>query len=168
MSTTFTIEHRFPSISLQKFIRYLNSPDLNELLKTELDFKERKLLEKSEDKNGDVSWKFLVQKAGDVPAPLSKFVGADGLGWVETSRFIAQDSCIYWRIEPQIKALKMTGEGKWLLSDHGKGCKRVIEGTIIVAIPLVGKVIENLIVKELERAYEKEPEVQKRFYATMP
>ncbi len=167
MTTTFSLEHDFPSISLEKFIAYLNDPKLNSLLEKELDFHERTLIKRLENKNGDVEWHFLVRKKGELPKALKKIISEQSLAWIEKSRYVAQEKCIYWEINPESQLLKFHGEGVWQLSKRGKGCKRIIEGRIEVNIPLVGKIAEAFIVNELKNTYEKEPFIQEKFYASV-
>lgn len=167
MTTSFSLEHEFPEISLEKFVAHLNDPKLNHMLEKELSFEQRSLIEKTEGKNGDMQWQFLVKKKGELPASVKKIVPGDGLAWKEISRYVAKEHCIYWEIVPEAKVVKFHGEGVWRLSKAGRGCKRVIEGKITVEIPFVGKIIESFIVNELKSTYEVEPGVQEKFYSSI-
>lgn len=164
MTTSFILEHDFPTISLEKFEAHLNDPKLNKLLEKELSFDERTLTDRVVNKNGDVEWHFNIRKKGELPAALKKIIPGDGLSWKETSRYIAKEHCIYWEIKPDSKLVKFHGEGTWRLSKAGRGCKRVIEGKVSVEIPIVGKMVESFIVNELKSTYEVEPKVQQKFY----
>jgi uncharacterized protein DUF2505 len=167
MTTKFSIEHDFPTISLEKFVTYLNDPKLNKLLEKELDFDERKMIEKKEDANGDIEWSFIVKKTGEMPSALKKLIQGDCFSWKEISRYVPKEHCIYWEILPDVNLVKFHGEGVWRLKKLGKGCKRIIEGEIKVDIPLLGKVVESFIVNELKSTYEIEPSVQEKFYASI-
>lgn len=164
MSTKFTIEHEFPSISLEKFVAHLNDPKLNTLLEQELNFEERRMVAKKSEKNGDIEWSFIVKKSGDVPPALKKIIKGNSFSWKEISRYVPKEHCIYWQILPDIELIKFHGQGVWRLKKFKKGCKRIIEGEIKVEIPLLGKIIESYIVNELKNTYEIEPEIQERFY----
>lgn len=167
MTTKFSIEHEFPTISLEKFVAHLNDPKLNRLLEKELDFDERKLIETHEEKNGDIEWQFIVRKSGDMPAALKKIIQSDCFSWKEISRYVPSEQCIYWQIVPEVQVVKFHGEGVWRLKKSGKGCKRTIEGEIKVDIPFVGKMVESFIVNELKSTYEIEPSVQEKYYASV-
>jgi hypothetical protein len=167
MATSFLIESEFPHIPLEKFLAYLNDDKLNKMLEADLDFEERKLLEKEEFSNGDKTWLFLVKKKNEVPAAIKKFLKSDAFTWHEKSRYVAAEKRIYWEIIPQMAALKMHGQGTWQLSPMKQGCKRTIQGSISVDIALVGKMLESFIVKELKASYEIEPRIQEKFYASL-
>lgn len=167
MTTSFSLEHDFPEISLAKFEAHLNDPALNSMLEKGLNFKERKLLEKNEGKNGEVTWVFRVKKQGAMPAAVQKFMQGDAFSWQEISRYSPDEHCVHWEIRPEVKGLKFSGAGVWRLLKSGKGCKRVIEGKISVEIPFVGKVVESFIVNELKATYEVEPKIQEEFYASV-
>lgn len=164
MASHFKLEHDFPDIPLDKFIAHLNDPKLNHMLEQGLSFEERAIIKKEENAD-ETTWQFRVRKGGELPSAIKKFLQGDGLTWIETSRLVRLENCIYWNINPLSKLLKFHGEGTWQLKPHKKGCKRIIDGTISVDIPLMGKIIESFIVNELIKSYEKEPKIQQRFYA---
>lgn len=151
---------------MKKFLAHLNDPKLNRMLEQGLDFSERKLMKRKETET-EIEWQFRVKRSGELPAPIKKIINSDVFGWQETSRFVRKDNCIYWKIEPDTKVVKFHGEGVFKLEPKGKGCKRIIEGSVAVDIPLVGKVVENFIVKELVKIYEIEPSIQEKFYLSI-
>lgn len=167
MATSFSIEHSFPHISVEKFIKYLNDPKLNQLLEENLSFDERTLLEKKVKPNGEITWKFRVKKAGNLPSSIKKIIGAEAFAWQEISRLVPEEHCVYWEIVPEIEKLKFTGHGSWVLTKAAKGCKRHISGEVSVGLPLVGKIVEAFIVSELKSTYEVEPRLQEQFYASI-
>ncbi|HXW53042.1 MAG TPA: DUF2505 family protein [Myxococcota bacterium] len=166
MSTTFKLEHDFPDISLSKFIAHLNDPQLNKMLETGLSFDERKMVKRKELPSG-VEWQFHVRKHGELPAAIKRIIKSDGFSWQEKSCFVRAENRVYWEISSDSSLLRFHGEGVWVLSPLGQGCKRIIEGKINVDIPLVGKMVETFIVSELKKTYEIEPSIQARFYSTI-
>lgn len=167
MASTFSLEHEFLDISLEKFEKYLNDDKLNQMLEKSLGFKERKLIETDKSTNGEIVWVFSVKKQGQIPSALSKFIPDGAIAWQEKSRFVPGEHCVYWEITPKMSGLKFHGEGTWQLYKEKKGCRRVIEGKVSVEIPFVGKMVESLIVGELKKTYELEPDVQKDFYSSV-
>jgi len=164
MATTFKLEHDFPDISLAKFTAHLNDPKLNRMLEQGLSFDERKLMKRKEGPNA-IEWQFHVKKRGDLPAAIKRIINNDAFGWLENSRFVRAENCVYWEINSESKVLRFTGAGVWKLMPNGNGCKRIIEGKISVDIPIIGRMIESFIVNELVKSYEIEPSIQARFYA---
>ncbi len=167
MTTPFRLEHDFPGISLAKFEKYLNHPKLNDMMKEMPAFRSRDLIEEQKLKNGEILWKFKVVAGGNIPPAVSSVVSPDMFSWVETSRFVPSEHAIHFTIEPLVAKDKFKGEGKWILKGDKKGTKRVIEGEITFRAMLIGKVVEGFMVKELNRNYEVEPDIQRRFYAEM-
>jgi hypothetical protein len=168
MTTPFRLEHDFPEISLKKFEKYLNHPKLNEMLAGMPAFRGRDLIEEQKLPNGETHWKFKVVAGGEIPPAIAKVVSPDMFAWIETSRFVPNEHCIHFTIEPIVAKDKFSGAGKWLLLSDKKGTKRVIEGEFTFKIPFIGKLVESYLIKELKRNYEVEPEIQRRFYAEVP
>lgn len=163
MATQFKLEHEFLDIPLAVFEAHLNDPELTKRIKQGLGFDERKLVSHKESKDS-TEWSFLVKKHGDMPKALQKIFKDGGLSWLEQSRFVRDEHCIYWDIKPESNLIQFHGHGTWQLASKGAGCKRVIEGSVNVQIPLVGKMIETFIVNELVKTYEIEPTIQREFY----
>lgn len=166
VATSFTLQHDFLNIPLELFEAHLNDPELNRRLKDGLGFDERKLIESHEHKDR-IEWVFLVKKHGDMPKVLQKVLKDQSLAWLESSRFMPKEHCIYWEIKPESSIVKFHGQGAFKLYKKGKGCSRVIDGEIVVDVPLVGKIIENFIVNELIKSYEIEPRIQSEFYQSV-
>lgn len=164
MATTFKLEHDFPNIPLDKFVAHLNDPKLNNMLEKGLDFNERKLISTKESPT-EIEWRFHVKKATELPKAIQKIIKEDAISWEETSRFVRKENCIYWEIIPDSKMFKFRGEGVFRLKALGKGVKRIIEGSVSVEIPLVGKMVESFIVNELVKSYEIEPSIQEKFFS---
>lgn len=164
MATTFKLEHEFPKISLERFEKYLNHPKLNEILSKMPGFRSRDLIEEKQHDSGEIEWRFQVVAGGNVPPAVQKIISPDMFTWIESSRFVPKEHCIYWEIIPTLARGKFEGKGSWQLSKKGKGTKRIIEGEVAVKIPFVGKVVESFIVSELKKSYEIEPQLQQQFF----
>jgi hypothetical protein len=167
MATSFRLEHQFPTISIDIFEKYLNHPELNKMLSRMPSFKERTLVEENSENNNEQEWKFLVRAASELPQAIKKVIPTSVMSWHEKSLFKKNEHTIYWSIIPLDTKIKFKGSGTWKLFEENSGTKRVIEGEIRVEIPFVGKMIENFIVKELQKNYEEEPLVQKAFYESI-
>lgn len=167
MTTTFELTHEFENISLDKFEKYLNHEILNNLLEKELDFVSRKLVKTSNNKH-NTSWIFEVKKKANLPSAIRNMIKSDTISWQEESLFNSKDHSISWEITPLTKGLNFVAKGIAKLSHTKNGCIRHLSGSVSVSIPLVGKLIENTIVKELVRNYDIEPNIQKKFYDSMP
>lgn len=167
MASTFRLVHDFPEISVEKFEKHLNHPNLNDALDAMPAFRSRTLENERDLGDGVTEWSFRVVAGGQLPKPAQKIVKGDMLSWLEVSKFVPSEHCIYWRIEPDAFKGKFEGSGTWKLEDKAGGTRRTIEGTISVKIPIVGKIIEKFLVEEMKKNYDVEPRLQREFYATM-
>ncbi len=163
MASTFKFEHDFHGVSRAKFESHLNDEKLNAMLEEGLAYKERRLTKKVTNKDGSITWHFHVSATGDFPKAVSSILKTNQLSWDEISTFVPDEHCIRFQIVPHTKLLNMSGEGVWRLLESAKGCRRVIEGTITVGIPFVGKVVETFVLGELKKNYELEPGIQKAY-----
>jgi hypothetical protein len=169
MATSFTLEHDFPDISVELFEKHLNHPDLIESLKKMPAFRSRDLVEKKDLGGGVINWRFKVVAGGNVPGPVQKVLPEEMLTWHEDTKFVPAEHTIYWTITPLTKkaAEMLESKGIWKLIPKGKGTKRIIEGSVNVKVPFVGKIAEAFLVGELKRNYDVEPDLQKAFYKKM-
>ena len=167
MTTSFKLEHDFPSIPLDLFEKYLNHPELNALLAKMPSFKSRELLESQTLENGEQHWCFKVTAGGELPPAISKLVSPETFTWLEKSRFVPKEHAVYFSIEPTLAKGKFESSGKWTHLKHQKGTRRILEGEMHVKIPFVGKIVENFLLSEFKRNYEVEPGIQTKFYQKM-
>lgn len=167
MTTKFRLEHDFPDIPVDLFERYLNHPELIEMLDAMPAFRSRELVSEEDLGGGRKKWRFKVVAGGEIPPAARKVMTEEMLTWHEDARFEPAEHCIHWTITPFKMADKFDCKGIWKLTPRGEGTHRVIEGELTIKVPLVGKVVEQFIVGELKRNYDVEPEVQAKFYRRM-
>lgn len=165
MTTSFKLEHDFPSVPLDVFEKYLNHPELNEMLATMPSFKSRELVESQTLPNGEQHWVFKVTAGGEMPPAIAKIASPDLFTWLEKSRFVPKEHALYFNIEPLKAASKFESSGKWTHMKHKNGTRRTLECDVTVKIPFVGKIVETFLLGEFKRNYEVEPDIQTRFYA---
>jgi hypothetical protein len=169
MATTFRLEHEFKDISVELFERYLNHPELIAMLGGMPAFRSRDLVDKQDLGDGVVNWKFKVVAGGEIPSSARRVVSEDMLTWHENTKFVPKEHTIYWTIEPLKDKVKdiLAANGIWKLIPQGDHTRRIIEGTITVKVPIVGKVVEQFIANELKKNYDVEPDIQRKFYKMM-
>lgn len=183
MATTFRLEHDFPDIPIELYERHLNHPELIAMLGAMPAFRSRDLVEKKDLGGGVTGWRFKVVAGGEIPVAARKVVSEEMLTWHEDTRFVPVEHTIYWTIVPlsaRFRAI-LDAKGIWKLTPHtfrdqtGRdqtggdktGTRRVIEGTIHVKIPLIGKIVETFLAEELKKNYTVEPDIQRKFYREM-
>lgn len=115
--------------------------------------KENTLIYKKED---DATIKFsrrIVPKR-DLPGVIKKIVGGD-LGYTETSTYYKGKNYMDVGIEPSLMREKTKIGGKYTITPLAPGkVRRVFEGDIKVAIPLVGGRVESVIIDDMTKSYD--------------
>lgn len=167
MTTSFKLVHDFDDIPIDLFERYLNHPELIALCAEIPAFRSRELVEEQDLGDGKKRWRFKVVAGGDIPATARKVITEEMLTWYEDTRFEPEEHAIHFTIEPIRWKGKFDCRGTWRLEPRGAATHRVIEGTLSIPIPIVGKVAESVIVSELKKNYEVEADVQRKFYRRM-
>ena len=169
MSTSFRLEHDFPDIPVELFEKYLNHPELIGMLGAMPAFRSRELHQKTDLPGGATNWRFKVVAGGQLPPGVNKVISEDMLTWWEDTKFVPAEHNIYWTIVPLTEKVSelLNATGSWKLIPQGKGTRRIIDGTVKVKVPFVGKVVETFIVSELKRNYDVEPDIQRKFYRMM-
>lgn len=167
MATSFRLVHEFDDIPIDLFERYLNHPELIALCAEIPAFRSRELVESADLGGGRRRWRFKVVAGGDIPAAAQKVLSEDMLTWYEDTRFEPSEHTIYFTIEPIRWQGQFDCRGIWKLEPSGPGTRRVIEGKLVIPLPFVGKVAEQVIVNELTKNYEVEARVQRKFYRRM-
>ena len=167
MTSKFRLEHFFRGVTIEDFENHLNHPDLIERLSAMPAFRSRDLIEKTEEPDGKVTWRFKVVAGGEIPPAARKVLSEDMLTWVETSTFDPNTHSIAWDIDPMVMKDKFSGSGTWQLVGEAGGTKRIIEGAISIKFPLVGKVAEAFIINELKKNYTVEPQIHQDFFDSL-
>lgn len=167
MATSFRLVHDFDDIPIDLFERYLNHPELIALCAEIPAFRSRDLVEEQDLGGGRKRWRFKVVAGGDIPPAARKVISEEMLTWYEDTRFEPDEHTIHFTIEPIRWQGKFDCRGTWRLEPRGQGTHRVIEGSLAIPLPLVGKVAEQFIVGELKKNYEVEAGVQRKFYRRM-
>ncbi len=112
------------------------------------------LLESRQD--GDVEVRILRFTSGTpLPAMMAKVLGSPSLSYRQTNRFDRGASRLDWQVEiPGLEKRVRVG-GRTTITPHPDGCRRVVDGTIEVKLPLVGARIENHVADVFRRSMEQ-------------
>lgn len=98
----------------------------------------------------------------ELPLLAQKALGQTRFSYVQE---VDSDNINYttrWRVTADVMSDRLKCSGVSRIVDGGDTCERVIEGSIDVAIPLVGGAVERQIVSEIERSYERAADVIRR------
>jgi hypothetical protein len=114
----------------------------------------REVLERREDA-GETYVRFRVLINKEVPAVMAKAIGADRISYDQESRRAAGSFTIAWNIIPMVLAKKFDGSGSTTIRATAGGCERVIEGDLVVRVPIIGKQMEAKLVESIEESYNR-------------
>lgn len=94
-----------------------------------------------------------------IPGFAKPYVTPEMLGWDEHSSYDLKTHTAKWTIVPHVKPawrkfFKSTGT--YTLVTKGEGSARVIEGHLVLDVPLVRKVAEPMILNEVKKTFEAE------------
>jgi hypothetical protein len=148
------------------FWKVFFDPDFNhELFLKVLAFESWKLV--SLDDKGDRIERVVdvVPRVGDLPGPLKKLMEG-GAGYRERGNFDKAQKRMKIVVEPTVLQGKLTVTGNMYTEPVGpKQCRRIYESTVVAKVFGVGGMIENRIVEDVKKSYDKAAEFTNRWVA---
>lgn len=115
--------------------------------------KERKFLE-MQDHGATKTWVLRVFPERDLPDFVKKLIHGD-LGYIEHATMDKAKNRIESRIEPTLFKDKTKINAVYTIESIAPGkVRRIFEGDVHVSFPLVGKKVENIILTDMEKAYD--------------
>ncbi|MBR4985732.1 MAG: DUF2505 domain-containing protein [Proteobacteria bacterium] len=151
MTTQILIEDHF-TCSPKKLYELLSDNSFDDALMKALNMGKVLL---SEDKKADGPvLKIRLTNAEEIPAIAKKFTG-DHLSYVETRTWSQSKLNNTWVIAPDVKGASVEAKGVTEFVADGSGCIRRTKGSITVNLPLVGKKIEEMVLKSITDTFKK-------------
>jgi hypothetical protein len=156
----FAIEHRFAT-SVERIESLLHHPDLYARMQRVLPGIERIELLDQEERDRVVRRRvrYTPRAEDKLPSFARGIINPEMLIWVEESTIYRDQHRIEYRVLPNLPA-------KWTdrFSSHGtfrfvageRGVTRHIDGEIVVRAPLVGRIVERMLVKEVTLSFTAE------------
>ncbi len=165
----FTVENEFAA-SVAELEALLDSPALHERLQRAMPaidaIEPLERLEDEREVRRRVRYRPNVD--GKIPAFGRGVVKPEMLAWVEESVWDKAAHRYRYRIVPNLPAAwrdRFDSHGSYQLTATARGVHRLIEGEIHVRVPLVGGLVERMLVKEVEQNFRAEAEALRRFLA---
>ncbi len=94
----------------------------------------------------------------DLPGAARRFIGGREPSWREEWTYHPDALRWDWRIRPDVGARLLDAAGEMTFEACGEGTVRAVRGHIRFNVPIYGGRVEELVVRELSRSYEKEAE----------
>jgi hypothetical protein len=156
----FEIVDRFAT-TLEKFEKLLDDPSLYERLEKVMPGLERiEPLERVED-GATIRKKtrYTPNTDGKIPSFGRSVVKPSMLRWIEESTFHKAQHRFEYRIVPNLPEAwrdRFSSSGSYRLAQEGPSLVRKIEGEIVVRVPLLGRTVEKLLVREVTENFRAE------------
>lgn len=149
--------HRFPCPP-EELMAVFDDPTFNPRM-SERTGVQRELVEERNDAQGYYArWKIIANT--EIPAVMQKVIGADRVSYEQESRRAVGSNTLTWSIFPMVLAKQFTGTGTTTVrAAEGGGSERVIEGELVVRVPLLGKQMETKLVESVEQSYAQAAEL---------
>lgn len=96
---------------------------------------------------------------GHLPSAVTAVVHPERLTWVQETVHDRTDRSARFRLLPDHYPDRLRCRGRYAVSDHAGGSRRVVSGELQVRAPLVGSRVEQAIVSGLEEYLEAEAPV---------
>ncbi len=91
----------------------------------------------------------------ELPLFARKAMGVDKLSYDQESWLDRSKNEMRWSVSPAVLPGKVTVKGTTRIRKRGAGCVRVIDGNFDVRLPIVGRKMEELLIRNLEESYER-------------
>ncbi|GAB4300220.1 MAG: hypothetical protein Kow0090_15650 [Myxococcota bacterium] len=147
------IENEF-DISADRLVELLLDDGFERGLWDSIGFSDVEILELKKEE-GRRYRKAKVTPQTELPGFLKKVVGGAS-GYYEITDWDIKKRVNKWKTYLSEKMPGVNIAGDFFVEDLGGGrCKRVVDGEVDVKLPLIGKKIEEFLIKETEKSYEK-------------
>lgn len=161
MATQILIEDKF-TCTPEALYALLSDDAFDSSLMEALDMGKESLGHKALD-SGD-EYKIRLTNPEEVPVIAKKFIG-DKLSYVELRRWNNQELSNEWTIEPETKGVTVLAKGTTKIYAVDGGCVRKTEGSISVNLPLIGKKIEEMVLKGIVDTFRKNTDFCTKYIA---
>ena len=151
-----SMTHRFPCTP-EELWAVFDHPTFNPRM-SEITGVQRELLAETNDERGYYGkWRVIANT--EIPAVMQKVIGADRVSYEQESRRAKGSNTLAWSIVPMVLAKQFTGNGTTTVRAAEGGSERLIEGELVVRVPVLGKQMETKLVESVEKSYAQAAEL---------
>jgi hypothetical protein len=156
----FGIDNRFAA-SLERFEALIEDPELYPRMQRALPGMAAIEVLSWQEVDGVLTRKvrYTPRAEDKIPAFGRAVITPEMLIWTEESAFDRRAHRIDYRIEPNIPAKwrdRFASRGFFTFAEHHGEVARRIEGEVTVRVPLLGGIVERMIIKELKHSFAAE------------
>ena len=163
---SFRVENVFECSELTFWEKVFFDAEYNRrLFYDELHFSEWRELERKDEGERVRRWVKASPPMGDLPGPLKAAIG-DGAGYEERGVFERANRRYDANVQPNRLGDKVTVTLVFRTEPlNEKRCRRIVDGTVVARVFLIGGMLETRMVDDLRRSYEKSAAFTNRFLA---
>ena len=148
------IEHRFERVTVGRFVDIYFSPDYNAAVAPLANLSRRELISERAIDGGRVERRIRMVPSIKLPRAVTRLLRGAAVEYTEVNTYDPATQQAHYRIESQAgERIKVWGVISFIAD--GDGCRRRIEGDIVVRVPGLGRWVEKLIADELEQRYAR-------------
>jgi hypothetical protein len=159
MATDFKIQHTWP-VPRALVLEHCFDDELGDKCNAAIKGAIRTLHSKEE--NGGKTKQTFKVVVSDIPPKVRKVLKV--LEWMEESTWDPEGERFEWKVLPSVMPGKISCGGEMFYEDKGGSTTRVVKGSIDVRIPIVGGVVEKVILDNIRRNYDGISEAESAYY----
>lgn len=163
---SFRVEHVFECGQKTFWEKVFFDEEYNRrLFYDELHFAEWRELERKEEGETVRRYVRALPPVADLPGPLKAVIG-EGAGYEERGILDRPKNRYEARVQPNVLGDKVTVSLVFTTEALGEErCRRIVDGSVTARILMVGGLLEQRMISDLKRSYEKSAEFTNRFVA---
>jgi hypothetical protein len=163
---SFRVENVFDCSQLTFWEKVFFDAEYNRrLFFDELHFSEWRELEQKHEEGRVRRWVKATPPIADLPGPLKAAIG-DGAGYEERGVFERATNRYEARVKPNVLSDKVTVELAFRTEPvDDTRCRRIVDGTVVARVFVIGGMLEQRMMEDLKRSYEKSATFTNRFVA---
>ncbi len=167
MATKIQIKHEW-NIPQEVVYAHLFDDELAERVDGALKSANRRLRSK-EEKDGKIVQEYEVKvNPSDIPRAAGKALPKEAFEWVERSVWDPDAKRFDWTIITNMMREKIDCSGVVYYEDSGAGgTRRIVDGSIDIKIPIVGRVAERVILGRVEASFEDSGKAEGEYFSEM-
>ncbi|MBA2321321.1 MAG: DUF2505 domain-containing protein [Deltaproteobacteria bacterium] len=91
----------------------------------------------------------------ELPGAVAALLGSKKLIYEQENRWDEEKRVLHWKVIPNVLPGKLQAGGTVTVRPAGTGCEQVVEGNIDVKVMLIGGRIEQGVVDEVTKSYDR-------------
>ncbi len=146
------VRHRFDCTTEQFWAMYWN-PVFDQQMQREAAITRQILEERRE--GASVVRRVRLTPDRELPGPVATLLGTKKLIYEQENRWDEEKGVLHWRVIPTVLPGKLDASGTMTVRPAGTGCEQAIDGNIEVRVMLIGGRIEQAVVDEVAKSYDR-------------